>query len=571
MHDIPILRELVLLLTVSLGATYLLKKLHVPTIVGFLVAGILIGPGGLGLVHDPHSVQVMAEIGVVLLLFVIGLKFSLRELIKMKIFVLAGGGLQVGLTVLLAAGFTFLWGFRIAEAIFLGCLISLSSTAIVLKLLEERGEMDAPQGRLGVGILLFQDLAVIPMMLLVPVLGAAGAVSTGGLLLSLFKPFAVLGFFIAAAVFIFPWFLERIVQARSRELFMMAVALAALGTAYLAGLVGISLSLGAFLAGMVISESDYSHQIVSEISPFYDLFSSIFFVSIGMLVDLAFWREEPAAVFGLAGGILFLKITLVFLVALTLRVGLRVALLTGFALGQIGEFAFVLAQAGAAQGLLAVGVRQQLLSASVLTMALTPFLLMLVHVVARRLFRRGGGAGPVAAATRRAGDDLTDHVLIVGYGINGRNISHVLQQIDAPHLILELNHITVRRLREGGQRVMFGDAVRRPILLRAGVERARAIVVTVPDPAASRQIVAHAKELNPDIHILVRTRYASEIAPLHRLGSEHAVADEFEASLELAGRLMILYGMENETIEERKEHIRQENYRLLIEEDGRKP
>jgi CPA2 family monovalent cation:H+ antiporter-2 len=568
MQDIPILRELVLLLAVSLGATYLLKKLRVPTIVGFLVAGILIGPGGLGLVHDPHTVQVMAEIGVVLLLFVIGLKFSLREIVQMKTLVLAGGGLQVGLTVSLSAGFAFLWGFRAVEAIFLGFLVSLSSTAIVLKLLEERGEMDSPQGRLGVGILLFQDLSVIPMMLLVPVLGAAGAVSPETLLLSLLKPFAVLGFFLAAAGFVFPWFLERIVRTRSRELFMMAVALAALGTAYLAGLVGIPLSLGAFLAGMVISESDYAHQIVSEISPFYDLFSSVFFVSIGMLVDMAFLREEPVVVFGLAGGILLLKITVVFLAALSLRMGFRVAILTGFAVGQIGEFAFVLTQAGAAHGLLDAGVRQPLLSASVLTMALTPFLLMLGHVVARRF--TGHGAGPVAAATRRASDDLKDHVLIVGYGINGRNIVHILQDIGAPHLILELNPLTVRRLRKEGQQVMFGDAVRRPILLRAGIERARVLVATVSDPAASRQIVAQAKELNPGITVLVRTRYASEIAPLHRLGSDHAVADEFEASLELAGRLMILYGMDKEAIENRKELIRQENYRLLIEEVDRK-
>lgn len=570
MNDIPILRELVLLIAVSLGATYLLKKLRVPTIVGFLVAGILIGPGGLGLIHDPHTVEVMAEIGVVLLLFVIGLKFSLRDLLQMKTLVLAGGGLQVGLTVALSAGFAFLWGYRIAEAVFLGFLVSLSSTAIVLKLLEERGEMDSPQGRLGVGILLFQDLAVIPMMLLVPVLGATGAFSPETLLLSLLKPFAVLGFFLVVAWFVFPWFLERIVRTRSRELFMMAVALAALGTAYLAGLVGVSLSLGAFLAGMIISESDYTHQIVSEISPFYDLFSSVFFVSIGMLVDLAFWRAEPAAVFGLAGGILLLKITIVFLVALPLRMGFRVAILTGFAVGQIGEFAFVLMQAGAAHGLLDAVVHQSLLSASVLTMAVTPFLLMLGHIAARQLFGHGAGAGPVAAATRRAGDDLKDHVIIVGYGINGRNIAHILQSIDAPHLILELNPLTVRRLREGGQRVMFGDAVRRLILLRAGIERARALVVTIPDPAASRQIVAQSKELNPAINVLVRTRYASEVAPLLRLGSDHAVADEFEASLELAGRLMVLYGMDKEAIEDQKELIRQENYRLLIEEGRRK-
>jgi len=568
MQDIPILRGLVLLLTVSLGATYILKKLRVPTIVGFLVAGILIGPGGLGLVHDPHAVQVMSEIGVILLLFVIGLKFSLRDLLQMKTLVLAGGGLQVVLTVSFSAGFALWWGFRPVEAIFLGFLASLSSTAIVLKLFEERGETDSPQGRLGIGILLFQDLAVIPMMLLVPLLGAVGTVSSGTLLLSLLKPFAVLGIFLAASGFVFPWLLERIVRTRSRELFMMAVALAALGTAYLAGLAGIPLSLGAFLAGMVISESDYAHQVVSEISPFYDLFSSIFFVSIGMLVDVAFWLEEPALVFGLAGGILLLKITIVFLLALSLRMGIRVAILTGFAVGQIGEFAFILTQAGAAHGLLDAGFRQPLLTASVLTMAVTPFLLMLGHVATRRLF--GHGAGPVATATRRAGDDLKDHVIIVGYGINGRNIVHFLQDIGAPHLILELNPLTVRRLREEGQRVMFGDAVRRPILLRAGIERAQALVATVSDPAASRQIVAQAKDLNPGITVLVRTRYASEISTLHRLGSDHAVADEFEASLELAGRLMILYGMDKEAIEDRKELIRQENYRLLIEDVGRK-
>ncbi len=566
MHEFAILRELLIVLGVSLPVTYLLQRLRVPTVVGFLLAGVLIGPSGLGLIRDPESVREMAEIGVVLLLFVIGLKFSLRELLRMKALVLGAGGLQVALTIAASAGIGWYGGYSPSQAVFLGFLVALSSTAILLKLLEDRGELGSPQGRLSVGISLFQDLAVIPMILVVPLLASAGTASWGEAALALAKSLGVLGGFLVVAQFLYPWFLERVVRARNREIFMLAVVLVALGTAYLASLAGISLALGAFLAGMVISESEYSYQIVSEITPFRDIFNSIFFVSIGMLVDLSHWWSEPAAAFGLAAGIVGLKALVVVLVALAFGFGLRISLLAALALGQIGEFSFILAQAGVEHRLIEGAFFRQFLSASALTMALSPFAVLLSHAFTGRVFGPQPAGEGAEAGAQRGPAPARSHVIIVGYGINGRNVANLLREMDVPTIILELNPFTIRRLREAGEWAIFGDAVRRPVLLQAGVKQARALVVSIPDPGSCRQIVAQAKELNPSLPILVRTRYVGEVSELHRLGAEEVVAEEFEASLALAGRLMALYGMAEEEIEKKKESIRQEDYRLLREE-----
>ena len=565
MHDLPILRELVIVLGTSLAVSYLLHRLHVPTMVGFLAAGVLIGPGGLGLVRDARAIQGMAEIGVVLLLFVIGLKFSLADLFRMRNTVLGAGALQVALTVAAAFGAARLWGFSPSQAILWGFLAALSSTAILLKAYEERGEIDSPQGRLAVGILLFQDLAVIPMMLLIPWLGGPGPAGWGQAAWALAKSAILLGGFLVAARHVFPWLLERVVRTRSGEIFMLAVVLAALGTAYLAGLGGVSLALGAFLAGMVISESEYSYQIVSEVAPFRDIFTSLFFVSIGMLVEPALWWSQPLSTAGLALAVMAAKGLLVALVALALGAGPRVALLAALALGQIGEFSFVLAQAGAERGLIGPGHFRLFLAASITAMALTPFAIQLSDLLAGRLF----GARPDDIAKRlpaHLGAGAHGHVVIVGYGINGRNVANMLAEMRVPYAILELNPATVRRLRRAGEGGIFGGAARRPGPLQAGGRFARALVVSTADPAACRQIVAQAREANPSLAILVRTRYSGEIAELHRLGAEAVVADEFEASLALAGRLMALYGTGEREISERQAAIRNECYELLRKE-----
>ncbi|MBI2132213.1 MAG: cation:proton antiporter [Candidatus Tectomicrobia bacterium] len=565
MHDLPILRELVIVLGTSLAISYLLHRIRVPTMVGFLAAGVLIGPGGLGLVRDPRAIQGMAEIGVVLLLFVIGLKFSLAGLFRMRSTVLGAGALQVALTVAAAAGAARVWGLPPAQAILWGFLAALSSTAILLKAYEERGEIDSPQGRLAVGILLFQDLAVIPMMLLIPWLGGSGPAGWGQAAWALATSVALLAGFLFAARFLFPWLLERAECTRSGEIFMLAVVLTALGTAYLAGLGGISLALGAFLAGMVISESEYSYQIVSEVAPFRDIFTSLFFVSIGMLVEPALWWSQPLATGGLALAVMAVKGLIVALVALALGAGPRVALLAALALGQIGEFSFVLAQAGTARGLMEPGHFRLFLAASITAMALTPFAIQLSDFLAGRLFSpRLDENGRRQAAPPGAG--AHGHVVIVGYGLNGRNVANLLAEMQAPYAILDLNPVTVRRLRRAGEWVIFGDAARRPVLLQAGVRYARALVVSTADPAACRQIAAQARELNPSLAILVRTRYSGEIAELHRLGAEEVVADEFEASLALAGRLMALYGTGGSEIAEKQASIRSASYQLLRKE-----
>lgn len=403
------------------------------------------------------------------------------------------------------------------------------------------------------------------MMLLIPWLGGPGAGGWEQAAWALAKSAILLAGFLLAARVIFPWLLERVVRTRSGEIFILAVVLVTLGTAYLAGLSGISLALGAFLAGMVISESEYSYQIVSEIAPFRDIFTSLFFVSIGMLVEPALWWSQPLATAGLALAVMAAKGAIVAAVALALGAGPRVALLAAFALGQVGEFSFVLAQAGMARGLVAPAHFRVFLAASITAMALTPFAIQIAGVLAERLF----GSRPEESGRAPAGPPgaaAQGHVLIVGYGINGRNVANLLAEMRVPYAILELNPSTVRRLRRAGEWVIFGDAARRPVLLQAGVRFARALVVSTADPAACRQIVAQAKEANPSLAILVRTRYSGEIAELQRLGAQAVVADEFEASLSLAGRLMALYGSGEREIAEKQAAIREACYELLRKE-----
>ncbi|MGH7162611.1 MAG: cation:proton antiporter, partial [Planctomycetota bacterium] len=381
------MRDLVLVMAVSLAAVYLLRRLKIPAVVGFLVAGVLIGPGGLALVSDRLRIEAMAEAGVIFLLFTIGLRFSLGELARMKGVVFGAGALQVLLTAGAAAGIASAAGVGVSRGIFLGFLLAMSSTAIVMKLLEDKGETATPHGRFSLGVLIFQDLAVVPLMLLTPMLAPGGSVSWIDGALALFKSLGLVGLILVGARVVFPRFLERIVRTRSREVFTLATLLAALGTAYLAGLMGISTALGAFLAGIVISESDYSAQILSDVLPLRDVFSSLFFVSIGMLVDPRAWAGDAVHVLLLAALVVLLKALATGAVALLFGFGARVAVVAGIALAQVGEFSFILAEAGAELGLLDPATRQHFLSVCVLSMAVTPFGMLLSPALASRLPR----------------------------------------------------------------------------------------------------------------------------------------------------------------------------------------
>ena len=565
-HTPHFLEDLLLLLLASVPIAFLFNRLRLPTIVGFMITGVVIGPYGLGLIRDAEAIEALAEIGVVLLLFTIGLEFSLRRIVEMKRLVLAGGGLQVLFTILLVAVTAYLLGRPISQAIFFGFLFALSSTAIVLKSYIERAEIDAPHGRAGVGILLFQDLSIVPMMLMVPILGGREDMSAARIVLTLGVAVAAIAAIILTARIIVPRLLHHIVRLRSPEVFIISVVLLSLGTSWLTAQAGLSLALGAFLAGMVLSESEYSHQIVADILPFRDVFNSIFFISIGMLLSVSVLAADLPTVMAWVVALTIGKALLVFAVVRLLGYSLRVATMTGVGLAQIGEFSFILAKAGISQGLLSDVDYQRFLAASIISMIAAPFLIKAaprLGYALQSLLSPGSLLEPTVTGFDPEEPDLRGHVVIVGYGLNGRNLAKVLRKVKAPYLVLELNAEAVREAGTEGERIIYGDATRKEVLHKVGLEHARILVLAISDPTATRHTVWLARQMNPDIHIIVRTRYMSEFPDLRRLGADEVIPEEFETSIEIFSRVLREYGISRHEIQQRVNEIRSEGYQML--------
>jgi len=564
-----LLRDLAIIFAGSLLVILVFHRLKLPALPGFIVAGVLLGPNALGLVSDVHQVESLAEVGVILLLFTIGIEFSLSRLREMGRQVVIGGGAQVLLTVGLSAAVAAALGLAWPVAVLVGFLVALSSTAIVLKGLADKGEIDTPHGRLATGVLIFQDLCVVPMMLVLPFLAGAadGEGGAAGLAWALAKAGLVVAGVLVLARTVVPRVLSEIVKTRSRELFLIAVILVGTLTALGTAAAGASLALGAFLAGLVISESDYGHQAMAELLPFRDVFISLFFVTVGMLVQVGFLRDHPVLALAGVAAIMGGKSVLAALGPAVLGYSGRVALLAGLAVSQIGEFSFVLARQGRGAGILAEGPYQTFLAVAVLTMLVTPFALQsgpaLLDALERWIPLDRLLPGFRAQALTPVGEPLTDHVIIAGYGLNGRNLAAALRSIRAPYLIVELNAQTVRQARARGEPAFYGDATREEILRGLGAERARMLVVAISDPAATRRMVRVARALNPRIHIIARTRYVVEMPELTRLGADVVIPEEFETSIEIFARVLAHYGVPRGDIERLVEEIRGSQYEML--------
>jgi CPA2 family monovalent cation:H+ antiporter-2 len=560
-QEITILRELIILLAVSLPITYIFHRAKLPALVGFLITGVLIGPYGAALITETRVVERLANIGVVLLLFAVGLEFSIEDILKSSRQFFIGGATQVLLTIGAVAAIAVLLHYPLPQAVFFGFLASLSSTAIVLKMYSDRSELDTAHGRLDTGILLFQDIAVVPMMLMLPVLGeasAAGAVTPLSVLLSLGKAvLGLVGVYVAARQVV-PFLLHQVIRLRNREMFFLLVVLLCLGTAWVTYSLGLSLALGAFLAGIIISESEYSHHIVAEITPFRDYFASIFFISIGMLLHTAYFRAHWPFLILLAFLLIAVKTGLVVLTASALRYPIRSSLLAGLGLAQIGEFSFLLAQQGNSRGLMSGDVFQLFINTSILTMLATPFLIQ---------------AGPWLTAklpeiAPRAGEKndycaLVGHTIIAGYGLNGRNLATTLKATRIPYVVLEVNADTIRRAREEGEPIIYGDITRQDVLRRAGIECAKVIVFAISDFAATRIAVRLARQLNPSIYILIRTRYAAGVDELIKLGADQVIPEEFETSIEIFARVLHEYHVPNNIIDNQIQFVRFGGYKML--------
>ena len=456
------------------------------------------------------------------------------------------------------------------QAIFWGFLLSLSSTAIVLKALAARGDSDSLHGRATIGILVFQDLAVVPMILLAPILANPGNGALTSIVLTLGKSVVVVACVVAAAWYVVPKLLEHIVRSRSRELFLLTIIVLCLGIAWLTSLGGLSLALGAFIAGLVISESEYSHQAMAEVLPFRDSFNSLFFVSIGILLDWRVLLQYPGVVTGLLAVVLLVKFVSGAGAVLAVSVPPRAAVMTGIALAQVGEFSFILAQVGQENGLLSGSPYQIFLAVSVCSMIITPFLMQVSPHLARRVeavqrVRHWFPGRTTAHVLETEGWHLRikDHVIIVGYGLNGRNLARVLNETEVPYIALDLDGDTVRREAQHGLPLYYGDATNPNVLRHVKIEDARVLVVAISDPFMARRTVQVARGINSKIHIVVRTRYLRELEELHQLGADDVVPEEFETSIEIFALVLRTYNMPQEFVMRKAEQIRREGYALL--------
>lgn len=569
--DFSLLSEILTVFALSVGVIYVCHKVRVPAIVGFLITGVIAGPYGLGLVHAVHEVEVMAEVGVVLLLFTIGLELSIGELARLRKSVLVGGGGQVALTIAAFGLLTFGLGKSPSHAVFVGFLAALSSTAIVLKILQQRAEMESVHGRIVLSILIFQDLAVVPMMLVVPFLaGTAGGGDGLSFLWPTAKGLGLVALVFLAARKLVPVLLHRVVQTRSRELFLISTLSLCLATAFLTSKAGLSLSLGAFLAGLVISESEYSISALEGILPFRDVFTSLFFVSVGMLLDVGYLAAHLAPVLGATGAVVVLKAAMATLAAYLLGYPLRPAIMAGLALSQIGEFSFVLAKVGLDAGLVDAGGYQLFLAASIVTMVLTPTLIALAPRVAdalhslplfsrlsRRPFEREMDTGVQTAAP------VADHLIIVGFGVGGRHLARAAKSFGIDYRIVEMNPDTVRNSAAGGEPIIYGDASQNAVLEHVGVDDARVLAIMVNDPVSVRRVTDTARKMNPRLHIIARTRFLSEIEPLVDLGASDVIPEEFETSVEIFTRVMMRYLVPRADIEKFTAEVRAEGYEML--------
>jgi CPA2 family monovalent cation:H+ antiporter-2 len=535
-----------------------------------MLTGIAIGPYGFGLIKELEAIELLAEIGVMLLLFTIGLEFSLARIREMKRLVVIGGGLQVGITIVAVAAAAYFFGRGISQAVFFGFLVALSSTAIVLKTYVERNEVDAPHGRAAVGILLFQDISIVFMLLMVPLLGGEDIFSFTAIVLDLGGSILALALIVLAAAVLVPRFLKQIVRLRSPEVLLLTVVLMCLGISAVTAHFGLSLALGAFIAGMVLADSDYSHQVLADVLPFRDVFNSLFFVSIGMLLSLAALWTNFGTVVLLVVILILGKALIVWGIVRILGFPQRVSTLAALGLAQIGEFSFVLAKAGRGANLLPDGDYQSFLAASIISMIATPFLINAAPRIAYYVQNVLSDGGPRDIENTEEEDihltssgGLNQHVIIVGYGLNGRNLARVLRAVGVPYVILELNAEVVRRAKVKGEKINFGDATRREVLQHAGIDKAWALVLAMSDPHAARRTVNQARHMSEDLHIIVRTRYVAEITELLEHGANEVIPEEFETSIEIFSRVLQRYGFARNVIESQIQRIREQGYEML--------
>ena len=566
-----IIKEIVIILALSAVMIFIFNRLKLPSILGLLITGMLAGPYGLGFISDLKEVDILEEIGIIFLLFIIGIEFSLKSLISIRKAVLIGGSIQVLVSALVF--FLILWwfGLTVPQAIFTGFLFSFSSTAIVLKILQEKENIKSPHGKIAVGILIFQDLAVVPMILFTPFIAGQTqnvGVTAGWLIL---KIILVIFVVLYGGRYLIPKVVDLVARTKSKELFIMTIMLICFAVAWATHTLGLSLALGAFFAGLIISESDYKHQAAGNILPFREIFISFFFVSVGMLLDITFVKNHLFIISILTLMVIISKVAIASMAARILKYPLRTSILVGLSLFQIGEFAFILSETGIENNLLTPENYQYFLSIALLTMGITPFIMGFSEPITGVLLkmrpaRHWKQQSADISHTENSDTDsleLNNHLVIVGFGINGKNVAKVAQMANIPYAAIELDPYIVSTERNNGFSITYGDATEESMLQNINIKQVRIVVIAISDFEATKKLIFNIRQLNKACFVIVRTHYVHEIDKILELGANEVIPEEFETSIEIFTRVLHQYLIPQNKIENMTNQIRSGNYEML--------
>jgi K+:H+ antiporter len=572
---VDLIGQLVVLLAIACTVLFLLTRLRLPSVVGYLVSGVLLGPHGLGLISGSDPVRLLAEIGVLLLMFTLGLEFDTSSFRRFRDVVLGGGSLQIVLTLVTAMLAGAFLGWPLRTAIFLGCIMALSSTAVVLKSLMQHGLVDTLPGRLTVGILILQDLSVVPMMILLPIGGGAPIEVGLSLAGAVARAAILLGITFILMQYVMPRLLQIIASARSPELLLLSTLTICFGMAWLSHLMGVSFALGAFLAGLILGGSEYAQQMTADLAPFREVLSGIFFVAMGMLLDPAFALNNWVAVTVVLAIILIAKTAITTAAVAGFGYPLPVALQVGINLAQMGEFSFLIALLGVENGLITQDLYQVAIAASVVSMMVAPVATRLSSSIASAAARATSGLARPWVLGAARGPELEPepeaptegHIVILGYGTVGRTLGEVLLTNKIPFVALEIDPLLVQHARRAGHPVRYGDASSEEMLRRAGLQRARTLVVTLPDHVLERAVIRTARRLNPQIYILARGRRGAEDEELYHDGADEVVHEAFEVGIEFLARILRRLNLPKQAIERQLGRLRGGRYEVFRRED----
>lgn len=557
--DLILLESISIILITAVIILLIFNKLKLPSMIGLFLTGIILGQ----LINSTEIITEIAELGVIFLLFIIGLEFSIEKFSAIKKYAVLGGLLQVIITTAIVTLLSVIANIPWNEGIFLGFLVCFSSTAIVMKLIQKLHLTHTIQGRVTLGILIFQDIAVILVLLLTPILGGK-SIDISTLPLTVMELVILAVILIAGAFWIVPKALHEAAHTKNRDLYMLLVLFICLGTTFATSYLGISPELGAFIAGLIISNTEYSHQTLGYIQPFQDVFMSIFLISIGLMINVEYFIYNIVLIIILAALVLLVKFIATFITGYVLKLPIRTIISISILLSQIGEFSFVLAGEGMKYGLLDTRMFTTFLAVSIITMSATPFLQKatpkIIEVFKKIPHFQVDEELTVINHEEHYEEELEDHVIIVGFGVNGKNMARACEHYNIPYVIVDMNPLIVEKEKSLGIPIMYGNASSENILTELKISSAKCIIIATNTYESTYKTVDSARRLNPDVHIIVRTRYVKNVDELYELGADEVIPEEFETSIVMFSRVMDYYNKDVDEIIDTIDTLRSDNY-----------